>query len=144
MSNDNNYSGLLGRKTASGGTWGGMIKEGKDGKFKLFYNKPSESDPVEGDRENALVLMDDPIARFEQLASFFGIGGRFKEHFIEKAKNTPSYINALTHEYTDSRTNPNIRRELTNPLSGQELIVDDMKDAYDKRGNWKIDFSKPK
>ena len=144
MSNDNNYSGLLGRKTASGGTWGGMIKEGKDGKFRLFYNKPLKSDPVEGDRENALVLMDDPVARFEQLASFFGIGGRFKEHFIKKAKNTPSYINALTHEYTDSRTNPNIRKKLTNPLSGQELIVDDMKDAYDKRGNWNVDFSKPK
>ena len=142
MNNSNNYSGLLGRKTAAGGTFGGMIKQDSDGKFRLFYNMPANPEkPIAADRENALVLPDDPIARYQELASFFGMGGRFIPDFMGYAKNDPTYTTPIKKEYVSSATNPFIKYDA--PKEGPDLAKD-MQNRVSERENYRIDFSKPK
>ena len=142
MSNSNNYSGLTGRKTASGGTFGGMVKQDTDGKFRLFYNMPANPEkPIAADRENALVLDDDPAVRYAKLASFFGMGGSIAAEYLDETKNVSRYKNLFTYNPTFSRTDQDIVQKT--PKEGPDLAKD-MQNRVSERENYRIDFSKPK
>ena len=121
-SNSQNFSGLQGRKTAAGKE--AFFKRGSDGKMRLFYNKPIDPEnPTTADKENALVLPDDPLARYRLVSGFFGVEDRFVNMFTKQAANKMGSVFTFPNYSSDDK-NINITGSKSNLGRDEQLGLD--------------------
>ena len=79
-------------------------KRGSDGKMRLFYNKPIDPEnPTTADKENALVLPDDPLARYRLVSGFFGVEDRFVNMFTKQTANKMGSVFTFPNYSSDDK-----------------------------------------
>jgi len=105
-SNKQNYSSLQGRKTAAGKE--GFFKQGSDGKMRMYYNSADPKNPIQGDRNNPIILPEDAETRYRLINSFFGTEDRFVNMFIGEAKNLGTWTGTIFNDPNLSSEDLNI------------------------------------
>jgi len=134
-SNSQNYSGLQGRKTAAGKE--AFFKRDRDGKMRLFYNKPVDPEnPTTADKENALVLPDDPLARYRLVSGFFGVEDRFVNMFTKQTANKMGSVFTFPNYSSDDKN--------INPIGSKSNLGRNEQLGLDPQANLQQKASKKK
>lgn len=128
FSNKQNYSGLQGRPTAAGKS--AFFKQGSDGKMRLYYNSADPENPIQGDRNNPIILPEDAETRYRLINSFFGTQDRFVNMFTDRAKNMGTTTGTIILDQNLSSEDQNI-----NPTGSKSNLGRNVQLGLDPQAN---------
>ena len=98
--------------------------------MRLYYNSADPENPIQGDRNNPIVLPEDAETRYRLINSFFGTQDRFVNMFTGRAKNMGTTTGTIFNDPNLSSEDPNI-----NPTGSKSNLSRNQQLGLDPQAN---------